>query len=185
MIKDPNLFYDIKTGHLTGKTTNIIKASKKISNNLSLYKDITNLSDELLNSVNYEVEVYKEDENEGGLQFGTSYLYPGHVNKEFFMTKGHFHQIPNRTEFYLCIKGEGLLVYMNRSREWWVEKVLPNSLHYIPSDVAHRLVNTSDEILTVLACWNSDAGHDYESIESNGFPVRFFKDDSMITIFQD
>ena len=57
MIKDPNLFYDIKTGHLTGKTTNIIKASKKISNNLSLYKDITNLSDELLNSVNYEVEV--------------------------------------------------------------------------------------------------------------------------------
>ena len=85
----------------------------------------------------------------------------------------------------LCIKGEGLLVYMNRSREWWVEKVLPNSLHYIPSDVAHRLVNTSDEILTVLACWNSDAGHDYESIESNGFPVRFFKDDSMITIFQD
>ena len=69
----------------------------------------------------------------------------------------------------------------DRDRRWWTEKVMPNSLHYIPGDVAHRLINTSDEILTVLACWNSDAGHDYASIEEEGFSVRYFKIDGKPT----
>lgn len=181
MIHEPRLFYNIKTGNLNGDPSLILRSEKLISNTLNIYKNKTNVSEDVLNSINYKVEVFKEDENEGGLQFGTSYLYPGNVNGEYFMTKGHFHSISNRTEFYLCLSGEGLLVFMDRDRMWWAEKVSPNSLHYIPADVAHRLVNTTDNILTVLACWNSDAGHDYESIETNGFPVRFFNINSVVT----
>ena len=53
----------------------------------------------------------------------------------------------------------------------------PGSLHYIPGNVGHRLINVSDSILSVGACWPSDAGHDYRSIVERGFPVRVKKAD--------
>ena len=35
---------------------------------------------------------------EGGLFFGTTWIEPGTVNEEYFMTHGHFHQVSNRAE---------------------------------------------------------------------------------------
>lgn len=177
MINLSRATYDIRSGTLSGKDSEIVRAQRTISNTLGMYANREGLDQATLDRLNYQVEVLKVDEVEGGLQFGTSYLYPGTINGEYFMTKGHYHAITNRSEFYLCLKGEGLLVLMDRDRHWWTEKVMPNSLHYIPGDVAHRLINTSDEILTVMACWNSDAGHDYASIEEEGFSVRYFKVD--------
>ena len=181
MIYESNTTYNILSGALRGNNNEVTTSQKLIQDTLNMYEDSTGIGDDILHSLNYRVEVFKIDENEGGLQFGTSYLYPGMVNGEYYMTKGHFHAISNRAEFYLCLKGEGLLLLMDRDRKWWAEKVRPNSLHYIPGDVAHRLINISEEILTVLACWNSDAGHDYGSIENKGFSVRFFNKDSVVT----
>jgi len=185
MIYESRAVYDILTGMLGGKENEVIRSQRTISDTLNMYKNQRGINKDSLDLLNYRVEVLKIDESEGSLQFGTSYVYPGTVNGEYYMTKGHFHAITNRTEFYLCIKGEGLLLLMDRERKWWVEKVKPNSLHYIQGDVAHRLINTSDEILTVMACWNSDTGHDYKSIEKNGFPVRFYNVDSKPTAVEE
>ena len=177
MINPSRATCDILQGTLNGKDNEVTKVQRTISNTLRMYANTEGIDQDVLDQINYRVEVFKVDENEGGLQFGTSYLYPGTINGEYFMTKGHYHAIANRTEFYLCLKGEGLLLLMDRDRHWWTEEVEPNSLHYIQGNVAHRLINTSSEILTVLACWNSDAGHDYASIEEEGFSVRYFKID--------
>jgi glucose-6-phosphate isomerase len=56
------------------------------------------------------------------------------------------------------------------------EEMASGSLHYIPGGTAHRIVNTGDSVLAVGACWPSDAGHDYVSVEG-GFSVKVKKID--------
>lgn len=90
------------------------------------------------------------------------------------MTKGHFHQFPNRGEYYWGLQGQGYLVLFDEKRSW-VESVLPGSLHYVPGHTGHRLVNVGDERLAVGACWPSDAGHEYGVIETGGFPLLVLK----------
>lgn len=117
------------------------------------------------------------DGTPGGLFFGASTIYPGKVGNEYFMTKGHFHSLGDRAEFYWGIQGKGMLILMDRERNTWAEEVYPGSLHYIGGEIAHRLANTSDENLIVGACWPSDAGHDYEEIAKNGFSARLMEVD--------
>ena len=113
----------------------------------------------------------------GGLFFGTSTIMPGKVGNEYFMTKGHFHELSDRSEFYWGVKGKGMLILMDRNRNAWAEEVFPGSLHYVDRETAHRLVNTGNENLVVAACWPSDAGHDYEEIAENGFSARLVEID--------
>jgi len=40
---------------------------------------------------------------------------------------------------------------------------------------AHRVAYTGELVLTFLACWPSDAGHDYERIVAEGFCARLRK----------
>ena len=119
----------------------------------------------------YEVESYLpvKENTEGGLFYGITYIHPGTVGNEYFMTKGHFHKIRNRAEFYCTLKGEGMLLLMNEEGETWAEKMVPGSIHYIPGFIAHRTVNTGDTILSFSAFWPSDAGHDYATISEQGF----------------
>ncbi|HTS71036.1 MAG TPA: glucose-6-phosphate isomerase family protein [Terriglobia bacterium] len=122
----------------------------------------------------YQVESYfpvKEGEL-GGLFWGTTFIEPGMVGKEYFMTKGHFHAQRHRAEYYLTLTGCGALILMDESRRTTFEAMRPGSLHYIPSHVAHRVANVGNEVLSFTACWPSDAGHDYESIAADGFSAR-------------
>ena len=112
-----------------------------------------------------------EPGTEGGLFFGITHLHAGSVGDEFFMTKGHFHRRSDRTEYYWGIAGHGVLVLMDRDRSCRTEEVRPGSLHFIPADTAHRLVNVGETILDVGACWPADAGHEYGSIAEAGFGV--------------
>ncbi|HEY1113867.1 MAG TPA: glucose-6-phosphate isomerase family protein [Chitinophagaceae bacterium] len=109
---------------------------------------------------------------EGGLFFGLTHLYPGMVGDEYFMTRGHFHAVENRAEYYWGIEGEGLLLLMDKDRHTRAERMTPGSLHYIPGYTAHRVVNTGSAILRFGACWPSDAGHNYEAIAAAGFSAR-------------
>jgi glucose-6-phosphate isomerase len=122
----------------------------------------------------YEVDVYFPVQNgtEGGLYFGLTHLYPGQVGSEYFMTKGHFHAIENRAEYYWGIEGEGVLLLMDKNRNTHAERMIPGSLHYIPGFTAHRVVNTGNCILRFGACWPSDAGYNYDLIMSEGFSKR-------------
>jgi len=113
--------------------------------------------------------------SEGGLFFGTSFVSPGDVDGEFFMTRGHYHARRERTEYYWCYTGTGLLLLMDENRQWRVEELLPGTVHHIPGRVAHRLINTGSQVLSVGACWPADAGHDYATIAAQGFSVRIFR----------
>lgn len=108
----------------------------------------------------------------GGLFFGITKLYPGKVGDEYFMTKGHFHAQSDRAEYYWGIKGEGMLILMDREGKTWAKKMTPGSLHYIPADIAHRVANIGNDLLSFGACWPSDAGHDYDTILQKGFSAR-------------
>lgn len=120
----------------------------------------------------YEVEsvLPVKEGTEGGLFVGMTYIHPGKVGREYFMTRGHYHTIRNRAEVYIGIEGEGMLILMSEDRSRvWVEKMRPGSVHYIPGHTAHRAANTGSRILSFGAVWPSDAGHDYATISENGF----------------
>ena len=108
----------------------------------------------------------------GGLFMGITYLMPGKVGDEYFMTKGHFHSNIDRAEFYWGVEGEGMLILMNEARDVWAERMYPGSLHYIPGGIAHRVANVGNSILTFAASWPSDAGHNYCIIAREGVARR-------------
>lgn len=112
---------------------------------------------------------------EGGLFWGATTIEPGRVGDEYFMTKGHFHAIRNRGEYYTTVRGEGMLLLMDEQRRTRVEVMSPGSIHYIPGGFAHRVVNTGNSALCFWACWPSDAGHDYETVAAKGFSVRVLR----------
>jgi len=109
---------------------------------------------------------------EGGLFWGSTTVEPGRVGDEYFMTKGHFHAIRNRAEYYTTVQGEGMLILMDEQGRTRAEVMTPGSLHYIPGATGHRAVNTGMTPLCFWACWPSDAGHDYDTIAAEGFGAR-------------
>lgn len=109
---------------------------------------------------------------EGAQFWGATVIEPGQVNSEYFITHGHFHRKRDRTEFYATIQGEGALILMDESRKTWMETMSPGSLHFIPPNVAHRVANTGAVPLRFVACWPSDAGHDYDVVRQSGFGAR-------------
>lgn len=137
-------------------------------------------------AVMYAVDSYTPvaSGTEGGLFFGVTHIEPGRIGDEYFMTKGHFHAVGNRGEYYWGIAGEGLLVLMTEDRVGSVERVTPGSLHYIPGYTAHRLVNTGTTTLDVGACWPADAGHEYGSIADNGFTIRVLSRNGVPTVVE-
>jgi glucose-6-phosphate isomerase, archaeal len=113
---------------------------------------------------------------EGGLFWGTTEISPGRVGNEYFMTHGHQHAILERSEFYGTVAGTGMLVLRDQSGQTRHEEMKPGTLHYIPGKVAHRVVNTGCAPLRFVACWPSDAGHDYATIATSGLGLRVVED---------
>jgi glucose-6-phosphate isomerase, archaeal len=101
----------------------------------------------------------------------TTIMEPGLVGREYHMTKGHFHEVRGRGEVYLGLAGEGRLVLATEDGEWRVEPLRPGTVNYIPGGWAHRSVNVGEDQLVFFAAYIADAGHDYGSIEDEGFPV--------------
>ena len=163
---------NLKNYHLAGEL--IIHQIRKLKDLKGIFQD-----QEVFDHTDQEELVYTvqswlpvADGTPGGLYFGVSTIYPGKVGKEYFMTKGHFHSLGDRAEFYWGVQGKGMLILMDRVRKTWAEEVYPGSLHYIGGEIAHRLANTGDENLIIGACWPSDAGHNYDEIAVNGFSAR-------------
>jgi glucose-6-phosphate isomerase len=113
---------------------------------------------------------------EGGLFWGLTEIEPGKVGNEYFMTRGHWHVIRNRAEFYGTVAGCGKLVLMDRAGRTWSEDMTTGSLHYVTGEIAHRIVNTGNIPIRVIACWPSDAGHDYDIAEGRGFSQRVIEE---------
>jgi glucose-6-phosphate isomerase len=112
---------------------------------------------------------------EGAQFWGNTVVEPGQVGSEYFMTHGHFHAKRERTEYYATVAGEGALILMDETRKTWMEPMSPGSLHFIAPRIAHRVANTGSKPLHFVACWPSDAGHDYEAVRQHGFGARLWK----------
>ena len=118
----------------------------------------------------YEVFEIKRPEAAGELQLGVSVVHPGKVGAEFFMTKGHFHSVLDTAEMYYCLLGEGFMVLETPEGETSVKVLRPGVVLYIPPRWAHRSVCTSrQEDLVTFFVYPGHAGHDYGTIEKQGF----------------
>ena len=118
----------------------------------------------------YEVYELKRPEVAGELLHGISIVHPGKVGDEFFMTKGHFHTVLETGEIYYCLKGRGMMVRETPEGEWAGEELYPGRILYVLPRWAHRSVNTGhDEDLVTFFVYPGNAGHDYGTIETQGF----------------
>ncbi len=170
MITKPGIFF--AGSNLSGK--NVSKIYRKLKDLKGIFLDQQAYAAANPEELVYEVETYcpVADGTEGGLFFGITKLYSGMIGNEYYLTKGHFHQIRNRAEFYWCIEGEGALLMMNGAGETRAESMMPGSLHYIDADTAHRVANMGKIPLIFGAVWPADAGHDYDTIVKSGFSKR-------------
>lgn len=130
------------------------------------YQEQINREDLLL----YEVYEIKRPEIEGELLSGISIVHPGKVGNEYFMTKGHFHTVLETAEVYYCLKGHGYMVMETPEGDWAIEELVPGKVLYVLPRWAHRSVNVSlDEDLITFFVYPGNAGHDYGTIEEQGF----------------
>lgn len=118
----------------------------------------------------YEVYELQRPEVPGELRSGLSVVHPGRVGDEYFMTKGHFHEVLDTAEIYWCLSGTGMMVMETPEGEASVKELAPGSVLYVPPRWAHRSVNTGDsEDLVTYFVYPAHAGHDYGTIEARGF----------------
>lgn len=129
----------------------------------------------------YEVLQHETPNVAGQLLVCTTRLYPGTVGDEYFMTKGHYHQKLDTAEVYLGLHGHGRLLLQSHDDLRDLE-MRPGSIAYIPPYWAHRTVNTGNEPLIFLAVCPADAGHEYGTIERDGFAGRVLARDGAPTV---
>lgn len=119
----------------------------------------------------YRVHLIPVPQENSEIQCSTTVMQPGKVGREFYMTKGHFHEVRDRSEIYIGLAGSGKLLMATEDGEWVVEPIEPGSVSYVPGGWAHRSVNVGDDELVFFAAYVGDAGHDYGTIEAQGFPM--------------
>jgi glucose-6-phosphate isomerase len=120
----------------------------------------------------YEVRQYDVPEEAGQLICCTTVIRPGTVGDEYFMTKGHFHARRDTGEVYLGLGGSGYLLLMTEDGGRAEVPMVRGTLAYVPPFWAHRTVNTGSEPFVFFAVYPGQAGHDYGTIETTGFPQR-------------
>lgn len=182
---EPQLTVNLSTGEVAGPS--IRDTLRTIQDMEGYYRDERARQCLDPKKVVYRVQAYLpyKEEEEGGLFFGNTLVEPGMVGDEYFMTKGHFHGNRNRSEYYITVAGRGALILMDEDRRTVFEPMCRGSVHCIPFNTAHRVANTGDSVLSFLACWPSDAGHDYGTIASKGFSARLRKVKGVITLVEE
>jgi glucose-6-phosphate isomerase len=125
--------------------------------------------------VHYEVAEQPVPEAPGQMRFGISTTLPGMVGGECFMTKGHYHAVPDTAEVYVGLLGEGYMLMKTAEGQCLWEEFRPGRVIYVPPYWAHRTVNTGEQPLVSFYVYPGNAGHNYGDIEKEGFPVRIMK----------
>ncbi len=88
----------------------------------------------------YEVYEIARPHLAGELLSGISIVHPGKVGSEFFMTKGHFHEVLETAEIYYCLHGKGYMVMETPEGDSAVEALSPGKVVYVPQRWANRSV---------------------------------------------
>lgn len=131
----------------------------------------------------YDVYELRRPEIAGEILHGISIVHPGKVGDEYFMTKGHFHSVLETAEIYYCLKGQGVMVMETPEGEWAVEALYPGRVLYVLPRWAHRSVNTGgEEDLVTFFAYPGNAGHDYGTIETQGFRKLVVERDGQMAV---
>jgi len=117
----------------------------------------------------YEVQGVELPAEEGQIPHCTTRITPGRIGDEYHMTKGHYHARREQGEVYFGLSGRGCLVMQTESGETSVQEMVAGSAAYVPPYWAHRTVNVGDEDFVFFSVWEARAGHDYGTIERDGF----------------
>ena len=117
----------------------------------------------------YEVQGVELPEEEGQIPHCTTRIRPGRIGAEYHMTKGHYHARREQGEVYFGLSGRGCLVMQTDTGETSVLEMIAGSAAYVPPFWAHRTINVGDEDFVFFSVWEARAGHDYGTIERDGF----------------
>jgi glucose-6-phosphate isomerase len=177
MILAPTLHHlEPGTGALTARTG---RYEKRLSDLTGLYADSQAFSAALSRGdrVVYAVEEVRPSHRAGDIAFGTTWMEPGRIGDEYFLTRGHIHAIANRPETYRGEAGHGLMLMEAPDGTVEIREVTPGATVYVPGCWIHRTVNIGAEPLVMTWCYPADAGQDYGIIaRSNGMAVRIMAD---------
>ncbi|MBM7569967.1 glucose-6-phosphate isomerase family protein [Aquibacillus albus] len=159
--------YEFDTGKLNPEGRVIVR---KLSHMKEMYLDQKAVEERVEEDpLIYEVYNVELPETMAHIQHCTTILYPGKIGNEYFMTKGHYHEILDRAEIYFCLKGKGQLIMQTKEGDFKKLEMVPGTIAYVAPEWAHRTVNTGDEPFIFFAAYPGDAGHDYGGIETEGF----------------
>lgn len=170
MLKAENLLsrFDPQTGTIEGCET----ISRRLSDLTGLFADSDAFEAALRNGdpVIYSVSSIQSAQGEGQLHCGLGVIMPGRIGDEYYFTKGHLHSWRETAEFYVGLKGQGMMILENEtSHESVIIDLLPHSIVYVPDHTAHRTVNVGDTPLVYLGIYPAEAGHDYGAIAERNF----------------
>ena len=188
IMSENNLFmpfgtdFDLIEGVMNDPDTHIVRNASDLR---GYYRDTEALEKIILESDDpLHYEVFEEDipEQYGHLRFCISKLQPGSVGGECFMTKGHYHDVPETSEIYLCLSGDGFMLMKTSEGRCEAEPMKKWRLVYVPPFWAHRSVNTGKVPLISLCIYPGEAGHNYGDIEKEGFPKRIYNVNGKIEI---
>ena len=168
---------DPSTGRMVGATRHYEKRFQDLS---GLYADeaaYAAMLPALSDVVVYEVWEHRASDAPGDLVVGTSVMRPGRVGDEFFFTRGHQHQVEDRSEVYHCQAGTGVMLMEHPGGEVRALPMAPRTIVYVPPHWIHRSVNTGTDTLVTVFCYAADAGQDYAIIErAGGMRARVLSD---------
>lgn len=118
----------------------------------------------------YTVYAWEPGTDEGDLFYGLGCIMPGRVGNEYYMTKGHLHAWRPAAEYYIGLRGTGLMLLEDeRGGESSALPLERNAVVYVPGYTAHRTINTGDEPLIYIGVFSARAGHDYGAIAERNF----------------
>lgn len=167
-----------QTGHLEGKTGSY---EKKLSDLAGIYADVKAFNaacESKGGEIVYQVEDVRPANAHGNLIFGTTFMRPGDIGGEYYLTRGHIHAIANRPETYYGESGHGIMLLESPEGETRILEIKPKVMVFVPPLWIHRSVNVGDEPLVMGFCYPADAGQDYDVIaQTCGMATRIFKDD--------
>ena len=160
---------DFQTGILTPQRR---MQQRRLSDMQAMYADkdaAARILAEEGNRLIYEVQGVELPEEEGQIPHCATRILPGRIGDEYHMTKGHYHARREQGEVYFGLSGQGYLLLQTESGETSAVEMVAGSAAYVPPYWAHRTVNVGDEDFVFFSVWEARAGHDYGTIERDGF----------------
>lgn len=116
----------------------------------------------------YRVHDVHPEADRGDLIFGTTFMTPGRIENEFFVTRGHIHAKGNRPETYYGESGHGVMLLESPEGKTEILEIAAGTMVYVPPFWIHRSINVGNTPLVMSFCYPNDSGQDYDIIARSG-----------------